>query len=55
MSMHHVYVCCPWRPEGITFSETGITDGCKLPLPCECWELNPHPLEEHPVPLAPEP
>jgi len=31
---------------------TGVTDSCELP--CECWELNPSPLEEQPVLLTTE-
>lgn len=32
---------------------TGIRDGCRLP--CECWELNPSPLQVQPVLLTTEP
>lgn len=35
---------CSWRPEeGTTDLRTGVMDGCELS--CECWELNPGPLQ----------
>ena len=55
----HVYlsttcVQCLWRPEeGGRVSGPGITDGCEPP--CDCWELNPSPLQKQPVFLATEP
>ena len=43
----YVYLCtmCPWKSEeGVSFSETGVTNGC-LP-PCGCRELNLGPFQE---------
>lgn len=34
----------PVGARGVGFPEIGITDGCEWP--CECWKLNPGPLEE---------
>lgn len=37
---------CPYKPEeGVSSPVTGLTDDCE-PLG-GCWELNPHPPEEH--------
>lgn len=33
--------------------ETGVTDSCELP--CECWKLNPSPLEKQLELLTAEP
>jgi hypothetical protein len=42
------------RPEeDIRSSGTRVADDCGLP--CDCWELNPGPLEEQPVLLTIEP
>ena len=43
----HVCLC-----EVVGSSGTGASDSCELP--CRFWELNPGPLEEHPVLLAPQ-
>jgi hypothetical protein len=38
------------RPkEGLRSPGTEVTDSCEPP--CGCWELNPDPLEEQPMPL----
>jgi len=44
-----MYCFCPQVClfEGVRSPGTGATDSCELP--CGCWELNPGPLEEHPV------
>jgi hypothetical protein len=47
MSAHQ----CQWKPyESFRSPGTGVTGGCELP--CECWEMNPGPLEEQPVLLV---
>lgn len=49
MSMQHMCVLCPQRPEeGVGSSGTGVTDGCVEPK-CVCWNSNANPLEEQPV------
>ena len=50
-----VRVCrYPQRPEeGVGSHVIGITNSYELA--CKCWELNPGPLEEHPVLLTTEP
>lgn len=51
LPMHHMHAWCPWRPqEGLSFPETGFTEGCEQP---GCWEFNPDPLEEQPILLIP--
>ena len=42
-----IYVCFPICIQSLWRSAEGIT--CELP--CTCWELNPGPLEEQPVPF----
>ena len=39
--------------EGVRSPGTGDTDSCELT--CGCWELNPGPLKEQPVPITAEP
>ena len=39
--------------EGFGSPGIGVSDSCELPY--RCWELNPGPLEEQPVPLITEP
>lgn len=41
----HICLC-----EGVRFPKTGVTGRCDLP--CECWKLNPSPLEKQPVLLT---
>lgn len=42
---------CLWGSEYSTrFPGTGVTGSCELL--CECWELNPGPVEEQPVLLT---
>lgn len=46
----YVFLCtmCPWRPaEGIRSPQTGVTDGCESQ--CQCWDLNPGPLQKQQV------
>jgi hypothetical protein len=43
-----IYACM--TEEDVRFHS--IVDGCELL--CSCWELNPGPLEEHPVLLTAE-
>ena len=38
--------------EGVRSPEIGVTGSYELP--CECWELNLGPLEEHPMLLTTE-
>lgn len=44
---------CVQEPAEARSPGTGVTDSCKLPH--GWWELNPDPLQEQPVLLAPEP
>lgn len=54
VSVHYLCARCLWRPEeGLGFSGTAVTDGCKPP--CGCWELNSGSLEEQLMLLATEP
>lgn len=39
--------------EDISLLGTGVPGGCEPP--CRCWEVNPGPLEEHPVLLTSKP
>ena len=44
----------PRKPgKGLPSLGTGVTDGGEPP--CECWELNPSPLQKQGTPLATEP
>lgn len=46
MYVHHMCVWFQQRSEeGIGSPGTGATDGCEPP--CECWDSNPGPLQEH--------
>jgi hypothetical protein len=51
--LFYVYGCCPWRQEVVTGLGIGVIDGCESLY--EGWELNPGPLEKHPVLLTAEP
>lgn len=54
MSVLCVWAWCHWESkEGVRSPVTGITDGCELP--CECWEQNLDPPQEHPMLLTPQP
>jgi hypothetical protein len=44
-----MYVCV----KGARLPRTAVTGRCEQP--CGCWELNPGPLEKHPVLLITEP
>lgn len=50
----HVCAYCLQRsyPLGLELHTDGVTDGCEMPK--GCWELDPGPLEEHPVLLTAE-
>lgn len=46
--MYYMYVCSPWRlEEDIRSPATGLKGGCEPQ--CQCWELNPAPLQEQAV------
>ena len=54
-----MYVCAPCAclvpvdsEKDIRSPGTEVTDGCEPS--CGCWELNPSPLQEHPVLLTTE-
>jgi hypothetical protein len=61
MCLVYVYMCgpappkCRWllRPERASDPLELVTDACEPP--CECWELNPGPLEDQLVLLTTEP
>jgi hypothetical protein len=51
VGMYHEHAWCLQRPE-VLCPGSGVTGACELS--CECWELNPGPLQEQ-VFLTPEP
>lgn len=54
MTVNHIRVWCPWRPEGGTgHPETRITDSCEPPW--GCWVPNLGLPEEQPVLLTTQP
>lgn len=53
ISVFHLYVYCPHRPEnGIRCPGTGVTDGCEQL--CGCWKSDLGLLEEHAILLTME-
>lgn len=53
ISVFHLYVYCPHRPEMASDCPgTWVTDGCEQL--CGCWESDPGLLEEHPLFLTME-
>lgn len=51
ISVHHFHAVPKKARRGHQISGTALSDGCE-PL-CGCWEVNPHPLAEHPVLVNP--